>query len=177
MNQKNIFINNQITFQIIDSSNENFINICNYIEENINRENLRINGGTLQNSNITYKANFIIIACKNNLPIAYNSIRQKEEDELYVSQIAVKNEFKKMGIGTKMMEILIRIAKITNKNIKAHVRYYNTPSLEMFKSLGFIQSTGLTKKGSYTFTKNIKKELNNILEDNDSFTIENSKLK
>ena len=177
MNQKNSFINNKITFQIIDSSNKNFINTCNYIEENINRENLRINGGTLQISNITYKADFIIIAYKDYLPIAYNSIRQKEENELYVSQIAVKNEFKKMGIGTKMMEILIKIAKLTNKNIKAHVRYYNTPSLEMFKSLGFTQSTGLTKKGSYTFTKNIKKTLNIIQEDNDSYTINKSKLK
>ena len=143
---------NKIEFRIIKANDPNFIDVCDYIEKNINRENLYINGGTLQNSNITYKALFLIVAYKDNLPIAYNSIREKVEYELYISQIAVKKEFKRLGIGTKLMEIAIQIAKLNNKDVKAHVRYYNTASIEMFRSLGFTQSTNLTKKGSYTFT-------------------------
>ena len=154
-NQKHKISNNLINnfeFRIIRSNDTDFMDVCDYVEKNINRENLYINGGTLQNFNITYKAIFLIVAYKDNLPIAYNSVRQKVEDELYISQIAVKKEFRRLGIGTKLIEIAIQLAKLNNKNVKAHVRYYNSCSMEMFKSLGFTQSTKLTKKGSYTFT-------------------------
>ena len=37
---------NKIEFQIIKERDSNFINVCNYIEKHINRENLYINGET-----------------------------------------------------------------------------------------------------------------------------------
>lgn len=151
----NSYIDN-VEFRIIKANDTNFKDVCDYVEKNINKENLYINGGTLQNTGLTYKALFLIVAYKDNFPIAYNSVRQKVGDELYISQIAVKKEFKRLGIGTKMMEIAIEIAKLNNKDVTAHVRYYNIPSIEMFKSLGFTQSMNLTKKGSYKFTLNQK---------------------
>ena len=90
MDNKNQLENNNLEFRIIKASDMQFVAVCDYIEKNINRENLCINGGTLQNSDITYKAIFLIVAYKDGVPVAYNSVRQKVEDEFYVSQIAVK---------------------------------------------------------------------------------------
>lgn len=140
-----------IEYGIVRSNDQNFLDVCDYIKENIVNENLFENGGMLQNSDIIYKALFLIVAYKDGEIIAFNSIRQKNEEELYISQVVVKEKYRKLGIGSNLVKMAIQIAKNNNKNVRAHAREYNEPSIEMFRSLGFEQSDKLTKRGSYTF--------------------------
>ncbi len=144
-------MNSNLTIKCIKSSDNDFYDICNYCEKNINRENLNINGGVLENYDITYQSIMLFVTYFNQTPIAYASIKIKKEGEYYISQIAIKNEYKRIGIGRAMVKMIIKKAEEDNMNLRTHVRYWNKPSLELFHSLGFDQSDTLTKRGSYTF--------------------------
>lgn len=146
-----------ISYVLLTSHDENFNNVCDFIEQNITKENLNVNGGILHNSGITYDAKFLIIALNNNnIPIAYNSIKQKVEDEYYISQIAVKEDYRRRKIGTNLVQLAIEIAKNDSKNVAAHALYYNDASVNMFESLGFSRSNKLTRRGSFRFTYDTK---------------------
>ena len=89
-----------------------FNHVCDYVEQNINRENLSINGGTLNYSNLTYESDILLVALDNGVPVGYNSI-VTYEDGLYIYQIAVKKEYQNKGVGTLMLKKAIEIAKKT----------------------------------------------------------------
>ena len=120
----------------IPTGTKEFMKICKYVEENINRENLHKNGGTLNYSNLTYDSDILFIAYDNETPVGYNSI-VRYEDGFYVYQIAVKKEYQGKGIGTAMLKEAIEIAEKENTFITAHVMYYNIPSQKMFTKQGF----------------------------------------
>ena len=144
-----------IEYRVIARNNPDFRQICNYIEENIVKENLEENGGTLKMTGLVYQCPILIVAFADGNPIGFNAIKdRKYTGYFYISQIAVKNEFKRKGVAKKMMEILVELANETSVGVAAHAKQYNTPSVEMFKSLGFDQSTELTPGGSYTFVLN-----------------------
>lgn len=113
-----------------------FEKICEYCDREIVEENLRINGGTLNYSGIVYDSEYLIVCMDNNIPIGFNSIVELE-DSLYIYQIAVKNNRKKQGIATQLMQIAISMGESKEKAITAHVRDYNVASNHLFQKLGF----------------------------------------
>ena len=120
----------------IKRGTEYFYQVCNYIEENINRENLFKNGGTLNYSNLTYDSDILLVVFDNEIPVGYNSI-VKYKGGLYIYQIAVKKKYQNKGIGTLMLRKTIKIAEEENTFVTAHVMNYNVASQKMFLNLGF----------------------------------------
>ena len=126
----------KLNYIIVNKDDKRFKNVCNYIEKHIVKENLRENGGTLNFTNLTYNSDYLIICTKRFVPIGFNSIIQFDNN-LYINQIGVKNKYKKQGIGTQMMQMVIDIATAADIAVSADVRDYNIASQKMFQSLGF----------------------------------------
>lgn len=120
----------------IDINSSEFFCTCFYVEQNINRENLSKNGGTLNYSNLTYNSDILFIAYDGVVPVGYNSV-VKCDLGYYIYQIAVKKEYQNKGIGTEMLKRALEIAEKENKSVVANVMNYNKPSQKMFKKLGF----------------------------------------
>ena len=140
----------------IGPSARNFTEVCDYIEQYINRENLSINGGTLNYSNLTYDSYILLLAIDNGVPVGYNSIVVYEKG-LYIYQIAVKKEYQNKGIGTLMLKKAIEIAKKHNTNVTAHVMNYNIASQKMFLKLGFQKVDEDKKTGNGFYYLGIEK--------------------
>lgn len=128
-----------------------FKNVCNYVEININRENLSKNGGTLNYANLTYDSDILIIAYDDGKPVGYNSVvRCGENDEgYYIYQIAVKKEYQNQGIGPAMLKEIVDMADKEDTFITANVMNYNINSQKMFKSFGFIKVSEKDGDGFY----------------------------
>lgn len=141
---------NKVEVHEIDVGTDYFYKICNYIEENINRENLYTNGGTLNYSNLTYDSDILLVAFKDNIPVGYNSIVMCE-DGYYIYQIAVKKEYQNSGIGTLMLKKAIKIAKDNKSFVIANVMNYNINSQKMFLKQGFkkMDENPITGDGLY----------------------------
>lgn len=135
-----------------------FFEVCDFVEENINRENLSENGGTLNYSNLTYNSDILFIAFDKGIPVGYNSI-VRYEDGLYIYQIAVKKEYQNKGIGTSMLRKAVEIADEENSFLTAHVMNYNSASQKMFLNLGFkkISEDPKTGNGFYVLNQRRKK--------------------
>lgn len=132
-----------------------FLEICDYVEKNINRENLYVNGGTLNYSNLTYNSDILLIAFNKDIPIGYNSVI-KCNGGYYIYQIAVKKEFQNMGIGTEMLRVIVNMANNQDVSVLAHVMSYNEPSLKMFNSFGFKRIDERSKNGNNFLVLNQK---------------------
>lgn len=124
------------TYMTISSKSPIFNKICDYCDREIVQENLTINGGTLNYSGIIYDSDILIICFDKTLPVAFNSIVELDTC-IYIYQIAVKNNYKRQGIGTELMQRAISIAKTKKKAITAHVRDYNEASNHLFQKLAF----------------------------------------
>lgn len=123
-------------YDILFRDDCHFKSTCNKIEEEIVKQNLFINGGTLNFNNLTYRSDILVVCFKENELIGFNSL-MLNRDNLYIIQIGIKNEHKKKGIGTQMMKIAISIAQRFNLKVSAHVRDYNIASQNMINRLGF----------------------------------------
>ena len=134
---------------------DEFLEICDYVEKNINRENLRENGGTLKYSNLTYNSDILLIAFNNDIPIGYNSVVECNGG-YYIYQIAVKKEYQNMGIGTEMLRVIVNLAQNQDVGVSAHVMSYNEPSLKMFNSFGFKRVDESSKNGNNFLVLNQK---------------------
>ena len=113
-----------------------FQNACAVLEENITKENLVVNGGTLNYNGLTYESDILLVAVSDEKPVGYVSL-VLVQDSLYVYQIAVKDEYKHKGIGTALVSKTIAIANNLGLGVQANIRDYNTYSKEMFTKLGF----------------------------------------
>jgi len=120
----------------IEIGTDYFNRMCDHVEEHINRENLSINGGTLNYRDLTYNSDILLIAFDNDIPVGYNSI-VRYGGGLYIYQIAVKKEYQHKNIGTLMLRKAIEIADEQGTFVTAHVMNYNTASQKMFLKLGF----------------------------------------
>ncbi len=67
-------------------------------------------------------------------------------DEAHIMNIAVKNEYRKKGFGTKLLEFLIIKAKEKNKTcITLEVRDDNIPAILLYEKFNF-EKIGIRKK-------------------------------
>jgi ribosomal-protein-alanine N-acetyltransferase len=59
-------------------------------------------------------------------------------DEAHITTLAVHNKFRKKGIGTKLVEQLMKDAKARGLNkLYLEVRQSNIPAQKIYKKLGF----------------------------------------
>ena len=148
----------EYNIKVYNKHSRNFKKICDYVEKNINRENLRSNGGILNYRDLTYYSDVLIIAFNKDIPIGYNSLVICDYG-YYVYQIAVKEEYKHKGVGSCMLQKAIDIAKEEDKDICAHAMNYNDNSLKLFNKMGFIDTDpNLENRFLYL---NIKELINN----------------
>ena len=127
-------------------SSKGFEKICAYLESVIVSENLSINGGTLNYSNLTYESNLLLLAIKDEKPIGFSSLVELE-DSFYVYQIAIKKEYQQKGIGSMLLEEAIGVAKSVGYDVTANVMEHNTNSKKMFERFGF-KKLGYSSKGN-----------------------------
>jgi len=70
-------------------------------------------------------------------------------DEGHVTNIAVHPDFRRRGLGAKLLEELIRAAAERDiKGVTLEVRPSNTPALRLYRKMGFVPN-GI-RKGYYT---------------------------
>jgi ribosomal protein S18 acetylase RimI-like enzyme len=134
--------------RIVNSRDDIFERVCKSLDNNIVKENLRENGGTLNYTGIVYGTSFIILAALGNEIIGFNAVLESPR-ELYISQIAVKKKYQQKGVGLQMMRKVIEMAKESGKIVTADVRDYNELSKKMFATLGFTQTYSVGGNGFY----------------------------
>ena len=137
---------NIINMKVYMPNDKGFEKICDYLEENVCKENLSWNGGTLNYENLTYDSDILFVAYDKKVPIGYTSLIITEMG-IYVYQIAIKKEYQQRGIGSSMMQMTLDFADSNNMDVSAHVRDYNSNSLKMFTRLGFKKIS--EKDGNY----------------------------
>ena len=129
-------------------TDESFKEICEYLEREVVNENLSVNGGTLNYSNLTYDSDLLLVAMYENEPIGYISLLY-ESNAIYVYQMAVKKIYQQKGIGSMLMKKTIEISESKNLDIKANVMDYNTNSKKMITKLGFVKFGDSWKGNGY----------------------------
>lgn len=68
-------------------------------------------------------------------------LKKESEDSAYLKRMVVKKEFRKQGLGIKLLETAIKFAKKHNyKTIYAGTVKENPNAIEFYKKHGFIQS-------------------------------------
>ena len=134
--------------RIVNCRDDIFERVCKSLDNNIVKENLRENGGTLNYTGIVYGTSFIILAALGNEIIGFNAVLESPR-ELYISQIAVKKKYQQKGVGLQMMRKVIEMAKESGKIVTADVRDYNELSKKMFATLGFTQTYSVGGNGFY----------------------------
>ncbi len=143
-------------YKAIKSDGENFIDLCNYCEEHIVLENLRINGETLNFRGLTYSSDYMIIAFDKDIPIGFNALVFDSEFGFYVNQIAIKKDYKKKGIGVSLISKSKEMADALSLPVYAHVAKYNIASQKMFEKCGFEKNDKYSTEDSFFYAYNQK---------------------
>lgn len=136
---------------MISPLDTNFREICYLCDTEIVVENLRQNGGTLNHSGIVNLSNYLIVCMKDNQPIGFNALLAGYGGNLYIGQIAVKNNYKRLGIGTELINRAKDLAEQLNLNVTADVRSYNDASCALFESCGFIKNDDRSTDSNYFY--------------------------
>jgi len=70
-------------------------------------------------------------------------------DEAHVTNVAVHPDYRRKGVGRRIMETLINEAvRLGKERMTLEVRVSNTPAINLYKSLGFEE--GGIRKGYYS---------------------------
>ena len=150
--------NSNFEYMIIESSSEMFEELCKLCDNEVVIENHKKNGGTLNYTGIVSYSDYLIICVKDNNIIGFNSLMNRDIDgSIYVVQIAVKNAYKKMRIGTEIINQAKEIALQKQRKITADVRKYNKASQALFESCGFIKNNNLYSSECYSYVYYQKK--------------------
>lgn len=89
------------------------------------------------NEFIKYETNKILVASKDGLVtgyITYSTVL----DEVQIANIAVHPDFRKMGIGQKLLDVLLEISQKEDAAIiTLEVRESNIPAVSLYKKCGY----------------------------------------
>jgi len=150
-----------IKYLYIGKERDIFEEYANRCFEEIIKENLRSKGGMLIAPRAIWLADFLLIVTDktytNCLGIAAVNKRSNPytfRDELYITQIAVKNDYKRLGIGKSMVQELI---DNHNCDITCQINDFNTVSQVFFTNLGFEAGSG--EDHPYFYRRNYYKSL------------------
>lgn len=71
---------------------------------------------------------------------------------VYISRFAVKNKFRRRGVGATMLMVLENAMLMTGKfrGMVGDVRLSNKPSLAFFKNSGYVPSNDLSRPNGYS---------------------------
>lgn len=94
---------------------------------------------------------FFAVVKTDNQIIGYGGV-QTVLDEGYITNIAVLENYRKSGVGKKIMSRLIEYANDKNLSfLSLEVRVSNTPAIKLYKSFGFLEA-GI-RRNFYTLPK------------------------
>ena len=142
-----------MTYLSVTKDEENFEEVCRDCFENITKENLFTNGGTLKTEDAVFQADTIIVAMDDGLIVGYSALRASVH-ELYIIQIAVKNSHKRMGIGRELLNHVKKIAFSLSVEVTADIREYNQASQALFESNGFIRDEEISSADVFFYRHN-----------------------
>lgn len=142
---------NDLRYEIIFPEDKRFQSICDGVETCVVIPNLSKNGGTLNFEGLTYASDILILCRDKNHVIGFNSL-VIDKNQLYVYQIAIKEDYKRKGIGSHMMMLAISVASELDLIVSAHVRDYNTISQRMFLGLGFRKNLKYSETDNFFYT-------------------------
>lgn len=116
------------------------------------KSNHKANGGTLQNDHILPHDYNLIVELDGKI-IGYAALKDKENNELYVSLIAIDKRYQGMGIASKIYEFLKKNTK-QYTTLTADVRITNIGSQKLHKKQGFVLAD-LPKKRDLVWNEHI----------------------
>ena len=140
-------------YVLVSKENPRFELYCHLCKENVVMENLIESNGTLLIPNAVFYSNVLIIALTDNgTVVGCIALNTKPGMEVYINQIAVKNECKRNGIGR---ELVAQTQEYANgRDIICHIREFNTVSQSLFESCGFIKDEERSSEDNYFYRKN-----------------------
>jgi len=90
---------------------------------------------------------FSIVAEINNEVIASSEMQIQPDGEIGIIGIIVKKNFRNLGIGTRMLKVIIAQANQRGiKRLRLHVLATNNPAIHMYAALGFIETQRIAKQ-------------------------------
>ena len=143
----------------------------------INESNLVINGGQLHYKGILQHDFVVLVKCQQ-VVVGYALLKETflAKDDIYVMQVAVDNDFKHLGIGTKIYDYTYNYLK-GYKYFTANVNPDNIISQDFHNKCGF-KLIGENNLG-FVYVKNVEKNVKLELSDakKESFKINKSEIK
>lgn len=141
-------------YEVIPKEDGKYYPTAFYCENFITIPNLQSNGGILVAQELVYIGDYLIVCKDNNKIVGYNSLTDNG-DNLFIGQICVLEDYRRKGIGSKLIEQAIMLEQDAKK-IGATVLMSNIPSQRTFEKMGFSKTPYST--GWYLFTKELKKK-------------------
>ncbi|KAA0550132.1 GNAT family N-acetyltransferase [Bacillus sp. BGMRC 2118] len=81
------------------------------------------------------------------LPVGVIWLARKSEDEGYIYEIKIKNEFQGKGYGKKAMQKIEEFGKeLGMKKIGLHVFGHNKPARGLYEKLGYVETNVILEK-------------------------------
>ena len=146
-------------------TDDEYEDIKNRIAIEITEPNLRINGGKLHSYlGLEYPELLVYLKDKETKEIVgYVGLTENYAVGLYISQIAVKNQYKHMGIGSILVKEAIRRAYEKGiDTVSADISYDNELSLALFSKHDFV-GNGRYFVDVYKYMKNNFSDIPNEL--------------
>lgn len=112
---------------------ENFNEVLNISEEQFDKDSWT----NSQFEDCLKNENYITYVFYKNNKVACFLIAQNLIDSINLLLIGTKNEFKRMGLASILIEKLIQKAKSNNIKTWLEVRKDNLPAINLYKKLGF----------------------------------------
>ncbi len=139
---------------LLKKSDPEYNDLVYLMAKEITIPNLRINGGKLNSDmGLRYPEQLMYIKDKKtNEIVSYIGITENYGIGLYISQIAVRKDYRKTGLGRIMIQDAIRVANSKNiEFVSAEIMPDNDASLGLFGSFGFTK-----RDDSKFFTLNVR---------------------
>lgn len=125
---------------MLGKKDDSYFEITSQLEEEITKPNLRMYGGKLYSTVGLYFPELVIYVkdILTNKTLGYMGITEYYGKGLYISQIAVREPNRRMGVATTLVDEAARIADERGiDTISADIARDNDASLAFFGSLGF----------------------------------------
>ena len=143
-----------VTYGLIkrqEVSPEVFDTFCKLCHDRVVLENLKTNGGTLLFPHAVFCSNALLLATIEDEIIGFLALGLRDDNQAYITQIAVKNEYKRQGIGREFINLTTEITE----EIIADVKSFNSVSQQFFEALGFTKDLECSSETNYLYRNKI----------------------
>ncbi|MBE5821523.1 MAG: ribosomal-protein-alanine N-acetyltransferase [Clostridiales bacterium] len=157
--------NNKYIFELLKKDNINYEKYVKYISDNLSTKFESSWSIDEFNSVINLDNTYLILCFNNELIIGYICFSNLI-DEMEILNISVNTEYRKKGIGYKLIELAFDFSKNNNcKTCMLEVNVNNTKAINLYTKLGFnnihtrkgyyLNKKTNTKEDAYIMTKNL----------------------